>query len=393
MGLPLVVVAASARALAQCLRRAGMPEGGAPLLAVDAFGDDDLLAAVDGYAHVALPALHDADALCAAVDAVLAGHDAATRTATASAHLMLGGGFDGATTVLNALARRHSLLNTSPESWAAARDPLLFVRLGIETPETRLTPPEDARGWLCKARGSSAGLGVRPAQARPAGIATVAGSVYWQRRIAGTPVSLLFCAHSGGIVPVGINRQWCSPAPGLPFRFAGIASGFDPGAAAADQLLTAAARLTEATGLRGLASLDAVLDRRGCARAIEVNPRPSASVELYDRTAPGLLRLHLAAVRGCRLPAWAPAAGSHAFTLVRAPCPLVTGPRPPDTADWQEGAQVARGAPVCTFHAAAPGIDAALRRSVRGAARLRRALAPHRQPEGDGFFYNALKIS
>jgi len=408
MTAPLVVVAASARALAEGLRRAGVPDDGAPLLAVDAFGDDDLLAAVDGWQHLPLRELRRPQRVVAAVAAVLAAHSAGRPSGVSradplgpGASVLLGGGFDGAAGVLRALAGHYRLLNTSPGSWTAARDPLLFMRLGVRTPETRLTPPAVPRGWLRKDAAGSAGLALSTAAARGdaepgPGTTPIAG--YWQRRIVGTPVSLLFCAHAGGVLPIGINRQWCSPCAGLPFRFGGVASGFEPGPLCGDavraQLLVAATRVTAASGLRGLASLDAMLDRDGRVHALELNPRPTASVELYDRDSPGLLRLHIAAVLGQTLPQWVAPLGSRALAVVHARRRMTAGLRPAAASDWRCGATVAPGAPLCTVHAAAADALSAMRRARAAARRLAAAGSPafatgDRAPDGEGFFYNA----
>lgn len=404
----LVVVAASARALTECLRRAGLPDHGAPLLAVDAFGDDDLLAAVDGWQHLSLPDLRRPRRVVAAVAAVLAAHTAGRPSGLSHADLpgpgvsvLLGGGFDGAAGVLRALAGRYRLLNTSPKSWAAARDPMLLVRLGVRTPETRLAPPAVLRGWLRKDAGGSAGLALSTAagwgDAQP-GRGTTPTALYWQRRIVGTPVSLLFCAHAGGVLAIGTNRQWCSPCLGLPFRFGGVASRFEPGPLRRDalhtQLLAAAAQVTAATGLRGLASLDAMLDREGRVHALELNPRPTASVELYDRDSPGLLRLHIAAVLGQALPQWVAPSGSRALAVVYARHRMTAGLRPAAASDWRCGAPVAAGAPLCTVHAAAEDALAAMRRARATARRLAAAGSPafatgDWAPDDRGFSYNA----
>jgi hypothetical protein len=394
---PLVVLAASARALAECLRRAGLPSGGGPLLAVDAFGDDDLMAAVDGWHPLALADLHEPQQVVAAVQAVLqarsgagcpwrgdryGGQDAAVSAVyPLPCTVLLGGGFDGVPAVVDALSQRHHLLNSLPATWLAARDPLLFGRLGIAAPETRLDRPVDPRGWLRKAVGSSAGLGV--------GIATAEADsgerVVWQRRVAGTPASLLFCAHADGVLPIGLNRQWCSPTLVRPFRFGGVASGFDPGATARAQMLDAAARVSAETGLRGLCSLDVIVDRRGDAFALELNPRPTASAELYDRDAPGLLRLHLAAVAGGALPEWRPPVGSRALAVVYAPIAMCLGVPPTAVADWRRGAEVGIGDPLCTLHASGPDATVAMRRGRSSAGRLLRGLKrPARRGQNTG---------
>jgi len=374
--LPLIVLAASARALAECLRRADLPANGAPLLAVDAFGDDDLRAVVAGWQQLPLADFSSPDRVEAALGSVLQGSvlQSAGPATPPRADVLLGGGFDGAVEVLRALSVHYRLLNATPEAWLAARDPLLFTRLGIAAPETCLEPPGDMRGWLRKTTRSSAGMGVRTAASVAQGPLADrgTGAVYWQRRVQGTPVSLLFCAHAGGVVPAGINRQWCSPAPQMPFRFGGVAGGLDPGPEVRAMLLDAAARITAATGLRGLCSLDAVIDRHGSAQALEVNPRPGASSELYDRAAPGLMNLHRAAVRGESLPDWTPPRGSRALAVVYADVALRAGVRPVAASDWREGVTAKVGEPLCTVHAAGADAGTSQRRAAATAGRVRR---------------------
>lgn len=365
-GDTIVVVAASARALSQCLRRAGLPRPGSALLAVDAFGDDDLRATVDAWQHLPLDRLHDTGEVVAAVAAV-ARHVAVPPRG--GVRVLLGGGFDGVPSVLEVLNQRHRILNAPAAAWGAARDPFLFSRLGIATPETRVDPPATSAGWLCRRVASGAGLGIVPAAfGWPRAAATcMAGDhtsphVFWQRQVAGTPVSILFCAHRDGIVVVGCNRQWCNPAPGAPFRFGGVASGFDPGRLPREQLIEAAVRVSAATGLRGLCSLDAIITRRCEVLALEVNPRPTASVELYDREAPGLLALHVAAVDAQPLPDWRPAAlVNRGLAVVYAPVPWRLEVPPRQAADWRRGARIPAGAPAFTVHTRAASAERGMR--------------------------------
>jgi predicted ATP-grasp superfamily ATP-dependent carboligase len=186
-------------------------------------------------------------------------------------------------------------------------------------------------------------------------------------------------------LPIGLNRQWCSPTLVRPFRFGGVASGFDPGATARAQMLDAAARVSAETGLRGLCSLDVIVDRRGDAFALELNPRPTASAELYDRDAPGLLRLHLAAVAGGALPEWRPPVGSRALAVVYAPIAMCLGVPPTAVADWRRGAEVGIGDPLCTLHASGPDATVAMRRGRSSAGRLLRGLKrPARRGQNTG---------
>ena len=353
----LVVVGASVRALAECAGRVGWRTPRSPLLAVDAFGDDDTRAVTDAWQHLPLSDLARPARVLRAIAQVL-DQTAAARTGDDPMQVLLGGGFDGRPDVIEAIASRYALLNNLPPVWRAARAPMLFVDAGIPTPETRLSCPARLSGWLCKRPEGSAGIGVR--------LADVDGPI-WQRRVAGRPASLLFCAHRDGVLALGFNRQWCSPTPGLPFRWGGVASRADFGSAIEREVLAWATRLAGQLGLRGLNSLDFVVGRDGQPWALEINPRPSASVELYDRDAPGLLALHRAAVRGEPLPNWQAPVGSRALAVVYAERPLRTAARPAAASDWRCGARIRPGAPLCSIHAVAPTAELAARRARRAA--------------------------
>ena len=124
-----------------------------------------------------------------------------------------------------------------------------------------------------------------------------------------------------------------------------------------------------ATGLVGLNGLDFLLQEHRWL-ALEVNPRPTATVELYDADyAAGLFEWQLRACEGELPVRAAPARAVRAHAVVYAPRALHV------TAGWAfprwcrdvppAGARFAPGQPFCTVHAAAS--DAA-----RAAALVRR---------------------
>jgi predicted ATP-grasp superfamily ATP-dependent carboligase len=123
-------------------------------------------------------------------------------------------------------------------------------------------------------------------------------------------------------------------------------------------------------GLRGLASLDFLVDDSG-AHWLEVNPRPSATLQLHAGAWPtGLMHAHLDAVRG-RLPAAAPrhAPGVRGHLTVFADrAGRVGAASTPDPGGRMHlhdlpaaGTRFARGEPICTVSAEAGHVDDALR--------------------------------
>lgn len=287
---PLVVAALSARMLTESAR-----DGGYRPLALDLFGDADTREAAAAW----LPIGEGARLAIGAVAFL----DALQRLRAQHRPLawVVGSGFEGRAELLAAGAAILPLAGNTPALVERIRDPAWFFArldaLGIAHPETRLDPPADPAGWLCKDAGSSGGWHVRSAEG-----ATAAGpGIHYQRREDGEPVSALFLANGRHVHVLGVHRQQVRPLGPRPYVHRGCIGpvALAPGLRQAlDDML--AALVTELQ-LVGLNSLDLLLcgDRL---TVLELNPRPSASMDLYRDALPGgLLHAHLEAVAG-RLP-------------------------------------------------------------------------------------------
>jgi uncharacterized protein len=120
--------------------------------------------------------------------------------------------------------------------------------------------------------------------------------------------------------------------------------------------------LVRELGLVGLNSLDLIVDGDDF-HILEVNPRPGANLDVFDRADPaGLFGLHVAACEG-RLPErWTPPPQATAMSVLYAERPLWV-PRRPSWPAWvadrpAPGARIAAGAPICTVLAAGPSCAA-----------------------------------
>jgi predicted ATP-grasp superfamily ATP-dependent carboligase len=120
---------------------------------------------------------------------------------------------------------------------------------------------------------------------------------YFQREIKGVPVSLLFAADGKLARVIGFNRQLLAPSPAMPYRYGGAVGNTDLPDSIKQQLLHAAQQLTNAIGLRGLNSLDAMMDGEQL-WVLEINPRLSASFDLYQAEDLNLFELHMQACAG-----------------------------------------------------------------------------------------------
>jgi len=342
--VPYLVVAITGRALAASAAR-----GGHPVVVLDCFADRDTRAlAVACRSVVAARRLRfDRRTLLKAGEEL----------APIPAGLVPGSGFEGRTGLLARLARGRPLHGNRPDVVAAVRDPARFFRLldqlGIPHPEVRLAPPSDPRGWLVKQPGGAGGGHIRPAASRRAPV-----GAYYQRFEAGQALSVLFLADGRRARILGINRQWTAAArPGAPFLYGGAVGGLTVPDALEREIRAGLAALVAETGLIGLNGLDFVL-REGRWSVLELNPRPTATFELYDPDYPrGLFDWHLRACQGELPDRAATRRAIRAHAVVYATVAGRTGPRF-NFPDWCRdipvpGSQFSPGDPVCTVHAAA----------------------------------------
>jgi predicted ATP-grasp superfamily ATP-dependent carboligase len=287
--------------------------------------------------------------------------------------LVYGAGFEDDVETLELLARGRELLGNSPELVARLKDPARFFalldQLAIAHPPIVLCRPRPGRGWLYKRRGATGGSHI--VEAELADPDPVAGAGYFQRRAPGLNLSMLFLADGRRADVVGISRQLTRGISGRRYTYAGAVGPIDVPAAVFRTLNDALQALVAHTGLVGCNSLDFLLDDDRPV-VLEVNPRPSATMDLYDRDWPdGLFDAHVRACRG-RLPrVFRPRRGKP----VRAHAIVYAGARlriAPDTAfaAWcsdipRPGSDVQIDAPVCTVHAEGVDPQAVLRQLGR----------------------------
>ncbi len=201
----------------------------------------------------------------------------------------------------------------------------------------------------------------------------------FQRFEQGRSLSVLFLADGRRACVIGFNEQWTAPArQGLPFLYGGAVGGIALPAVVESDLRAKLDAFVVATGLIGLNGLDFLL-RGERWLALEVNPRPTATMELYDPDYPqGLFDWHLRACEG-ELPdrAASPrAARAHAVVYALAGGYVSAAfafPR------WcrdlpNPGTRLAPGEPVCTVHAVASDRERAVALVRRRQALLQRAM-------------------
>jgi predicted ATP-grasp superfamily ATP-dependent carboligase len=215
--------------------------------------------------------------------------------------MIVGGGFETQPAMVKRLRGIAPLLNCSTESSLASRDPLRWsdslksagllvprMLIGATSQEFR---DESVRGeWLVKNRYAAGGNRVREwnrVQANSNPSVRLARGEYLQQRIEGEPCSLLYWLQPSQRVCLGFFRQLCgeSSLGANPFQFAGA---IGPLPIAAEETLLfqrLADTLSADLGLSGLVGIDLIRSAQGFF-AIEINPRPTATAELWERAFP-----------------------------------------------------------------------------------------------------------
>jgi predicted ATP-grasp superfamily ATP-dependent carboligase len=368
--MAILILALSARALAQAARRAGVE-----VAVADLFGDVDtrslaswhrlpgsLERGIDGAGLLAL-----VRALRARVDGVV-----------------YGAGFEADPALLGELARIAPLIGNPADEVAAVKDPFRFAgllrRLDLPHPEVAALPPPGTR-WLRKLRGGSGGSHI---ERTAAGALVADGRHYFQAPASGNPVSALFAANGRAARVIGLSAQWTDPMATRPFRYGGCAGPVHLAPKLAAEIERACHAIAGAAGLVGLNSLD-MLVTGDAFTILEVNPRPGATLDVFDTpSGPSLWECHVTAAQG-ELPAAAPAglSGARAAVVVYAD----QARHVPAAFAWEGGiadipapeSRIPTGAPVCTIMAAGPHAGAARALAEERAAALLARLPPLRR--------------
>jgi predicted ATP-grasp superfamily ATP-dependent carboligase len=341
----VLIAAQAGRALAEAARRAGLR----PYVA-DLFGDSDTRVLAEAYRQ--LPGRFGT---APAADATLAALDDLAARAGSPVDLILGSGFEDAPDLIARLAARHRLIGASAGTVAALKDPVAFAalcaRLGVPHPAVAAGPPADPASWLLKRAGGSGGSHIRPAtrSLAPPGY-------YFQARVPGRPHALNVLADGRTIRVLAVTEQWCAPSPIRPFRYAGAlvrGAGEAPAlpASVVEAVAAGIERIVAATGLRGLASADLLVDGAEW-WLTEINPRPGATLDVLDRRGTPLLAAHIAACLGTMPDPGPHPAGAAAAQICYADRELAPVP----DLDWPDcvrdrpcpGSAVRRDAPLCT---------------------------------------------
>jgi hypothetical protein len=340
----VLLAGVSVRALAESAARAGCD-----VTAIDAYGDLDLRR----VAHV-VAAQRDGAGRVDAAAVARASHEL---NADAVAYVS---NFENSPAAVAILARGRTLLGNTSSVLERVRDPIVLARalarLGLPTPAVRASAPRstDATRWLLKPRHSGGGHGI----VRWTRGMRVPRTSIVQERVRGVPGSIVFVANGTDAVPLALTRQLAGDAAFGAEGFAYCGSILEPHhPVLLARAMELAQGVTREFALRGVCGVD-FMARDAVPVAIEVNPRPTASMELVERaTGCSIWLAHVAGCTGAQLAPTPAATHAEGKAVLYARRTVVLG----DTTSWladpdvrdvpAPGGRITRGSPICTIFA------------------------------------------
>ena len=350
----LIILGASARAAADSARRASIRSW-----CCDLFADSDLCA-VAVMADRCEPGQYP-QGLVRWLDRAKLPRDAPA---------LLTGALENHPHLVAAVAQRRRLWTPGPDAVRLVRDPLIFSRLALPDSVIPCATASDevsiARwmagkgapaSFLNKPRGGSAGRGIRHGE----GATTIRGQRYCQEYVEGMPVGAVYCAGPAGVQCHGVTGQLIGPdmMATTRFQYGGNIGPFPLSSRQRDGFDSLGQALTRQCGLHGLFGVDAIIDRRGDIRPLEVNPRYTAGIEVLERAGGRPVFDSLRPCDAARRDDVKQGSGVAGKSVIYARCDAAV----PDLAAIlgteqvadipREGTAVRRGEPVCTVLASA----------------------------------------
>ena len=361
----LIIAAISSRAYVQAAVDAGYS-----VVAIDAFCDFDTQKIAQKVLQVKLEnSQFVADDFCAALNALGLSN---------ALGLCIGAGFEASSKLLHYLSKQTLLITNSINTTLQVKNPLRFFAFcdaaNMRYPVTQLTRPVNTISWLQKQIGGSGGAHIKAVL--PLKLAQHA-AIYYQKLQTGTPYSCLFLADTKYAQVIGFNEQWCSASTEgnsfSPYRFGGAVSHAELDDNIKNCIIDFINKATLHFGLRGINSCDFLLHENSV-YMLEINPRLSASLQLYQAKTGNLFAAHVQACTG-ELKVWPTIEKkSRAMHIIYA---NKTAHMPPniDWPDWvsdipQPNSEIPAGAPICTVLACARTAKLAKQKVLQRAASL-----------------------
>lgn len=195
-------------------------------------------------------------------------------------HVIYGSGLECHVVTLAFLQQHFIVWGNTMETFLAVQDKQQFFssldRLKISYPLTVFKQPDTNQGWLVKPMQGEGGEGIFQHQYHIDYIDTS----YWQKYCPGVAMSVLFMANNNAYKIVGFNKQLNVSLGNKEFIFSGVISQPEIEFDIVKKVSHWLDNLVPEFYLKGLNSLDFIVQENEC-YLLEINPRPSASMQLY----------------------------------------------------------------------------------------------------------------
>ena len=246
---------------------------GYKVVVIDCFADSDTCLYADKVIRVAsLSVKHLTSALTACLNFTIT-------------MVVYGSGFETFPESLRFLQSQFELIGNTPAVFDVVQNKFTFFnvlqRLNIPYPLTEFSYPAQPRPfvWLTKPLIGQGGIGIKKRLCLPSKESSPA--FYWQQYLEGDACSVLFLSDGQRVQLLGFHQQLIHPTQENPFIFKGVCVAENFSNEQQFEICDWLAQLVLYFGLRGLNSLDFIRTSQGC-YVLEINPRPSASLQLYD---------------------------------------------------------------------------------------------------------------
>ena len=266
--------------------------------------------------------------------------------------LCYGAGFELQPNFLTEIAKLIPIIGNTAQTVQSCKNPQLLAEFcqfnHIDSPVIAFSHPSNTVGWLQKQIGGSGGAHIKAVL--PLEIA-INQNVYYQKIQAGIPYSCLFLADEKNAQVIGFNEQWCNSSAVLPYRFGGAVSHADLSENVKTTITEFIAKATLFFGLKGMNSCDFLLHENKV-HILEINPRLSASLQLYSAKKGDLFAAHLQACAG-ELKQWPTVEKQAKAMYIVYANNAAKVPTNMDWPDWvcdipQPDSEIAAGEPICT---------------------------------------------
>ena len=335
----IIVAAISSRAYVQAAIHAGFE-----VIAIDAFADVD----TQKYAKQVLQVpvnngQFEADAFLKVLQKI---------DLKKYSGLCYGAGFELQPNFLTEIAKRIPIIGNDPQTIHSCKNPQLLTEFcnanNMATPIIAFSRPTNTLGWLKKQIGGSGGAHIKPVL--PLEI-PINHCVYYQKIQAGIPYSCLFLANEKNVQVIGFNEQWCNSSAVLPYRFGGVVSHADLSENVKATITEFIAKATLHFGFKGINSCDFLLHENKV-YMLEINPRLSASLQLYSAKKGDLFAAHIQACAD-ELKQWPTVEKQAKAMHIVYANKAASVPVDMDWPKWvcdipQPNSEIAAGAPICT---------------------------------------------